>query len=82
MKHSIIKLALLSLYTWTTTANAQQIKGNSILYTSTEGNLRIEMCSETMFRITKVSGKTMPDNEQWMVVNYNFPQVKIGRAHV
>lgn len=37
--------------------------------------MRIEMCSESMFRVTKVPAQQMPDNEKWMVVNYNFPQV-------
>ena len=40
--------------------------------------MRIEMCSESMFRVTKVPAQQMPDNEKWMVVNYNFPQVNFS----
>lgn len=75
MKNLKLKLTFLSLCAFATAAHAQQVKGNSVLYTSSQGNMRIEMCSESMFRVTKVPAQQMPDNEKWMVVNYNFPQV-------
>lgn len=41
-----LKLTFLSLCAFATAAHAQQVKGNSVLYTSSQGNMRIEMCSE------------------------------------
>ena len=54
MKNLKLKLTFLSLCAFATAAHAQQVKGNSVLYTSSQGNMRIEMCSESMFRVTKV----------------------------
>jgi alpha-glucosidase len=51
------------------------VKGNSILYTTDNGTLRIQMCSEGMFRVTKTPDGIMPDNEKWMVERYDFTPV-------
>ena len=61
MKNLKLKLTFLSLCAFATAAHAQQVKGNSVLYTSSQGNMRIEMCSESMFRVTKVPAQQMPD---------------------
>lgn len=76
MKYIRYYLMLLYACALASSIYAQQINGNSIVYSSSEGNLRIEMCTESMFRVTKVPSSVMPANEKWMVVKYDFPQVK------
>lgn len=54
------------------------VSGNDITYTHGTSTLRISMCGETMFRATKTADATMPENEKWMVVNYDFAPVKFA----
>lgn len=54
---------------------AQTIKGNDIVYESGNSKLRISMCADNMFRVSKTTDGTMLDNEKWMVVKYKFDQV-------
>ena len=75
MKNLKLKLTMVMLCAFAKAGYAQQVDGNSVVYTSQEGKMRIEMCSDNMFRVTKVATQQMPENEKWMVVNYDFPQV-------
>lgn len=58
------------------TANAQSVKANDVTYTSADGQLRISLCNDQMFRVTKSTSDKMPANEPWMVVKYDFPKVE------
>lgn len=69
-------ITAIALIAGTTGSLAQQQGDNSILFKTSEAALRIELCSETMFRVTKVTGERMPENEQWMVERYQFPKVE------
>lgn len=48
------------------------VNGNDVLYKSNDGCLRIEMCSQNMFRVTKSATAEFLPNEEWMVVKYDF----------
>lgn len=74
MKPFRLKALLIFLLPFVSHAYGQEVKGNRVTYSSAEGMLRIEMCSESMFRVTKTNTK-MPENEKWMVTTYEFPQV-------
>lgn len=69
-------LSLFALTFYTSVSQAQEVSGNSVTYSSTDGDLRIEMCSETMFRVMKSVADKQSANEKWMVENYDFPEVK------
>lgn len=69
------KLLLLILLVTTTGILAQTRTGNEVIYTSPQGDMRIQWCTETMFRITKSSNKTFVHDEPWMVIKYDFNPV-------
>ncbi len=51
-------------------------EGNEVVFHSEEGDLRLQMCNEQMFRISKSKGTEFPENESWMVVKYDFDPVE------
>lgn len=53
----------------------QKVKGNDVIYSSSQGDMRISFISEDAFRVSKSTGKVMPEDENWMVRRYGFPQV-------
>lgn len=55
MKNLKLKLTMVMLCAFAKAGYAQQVDGNSVVYTSQEGKMRIEMCSDNMFRVTKVA---------------------------
>lgn len=75
MKNVTQKILLFLMTIICMPTSAQKVNGNTIYYESLNSDMRIEMCSASMFRVTKSSGKKMPDNERWMVVKYIFPSV-------
>ena len=58
-----------------TLSSAQTRKGNDVVYTSAQGDLRIQMCNEQMFRVTKSNTRQFVADEPWMVVKYDFEPV-------
>lgn len=50
-------------------------QNNTIVFQSNKGNLRVELCTNNMFRVTKSTGTSFRENESWMVVKYNFDRV-------
>ena len=68
------KLLALLLSLVISTAFAQERKGNEVVYTSPQGDLRIQMCNEQMFRVTKSNTHQFVADEPWMVVKYDFRQ--------
>ena len=69
------KLLALLLSLVILTAFAQERKGNEVVYTSPQGDLRIQMCNEQMFRVTKSNTQQFVADEPWMVVKYDFDPV-------
>ena len=69
------KLLALLLSLVISTAFAQERKGNEVVYTSPQGDLRIQMCNEQMFRVTKSNTHQFVADEPWMVVKYDFAPV-------
>ena len=59
-----------------TLSSAQTRKGNDVVYTSAQGDLRIQMCNEQMFRVTKSNTRQFVADEPWMVVKYEKKQNK------
>lgn len=50
-------------------------KENTLVFTSDQGDLRIQLCTDGMFRVTKSKDKTFAVDETWMVVKYSFDKV-------
>lgn len=76
-----LKLLLLCAATFCGTVFGQStfnISDNDIIFSSKNGKMRISMCNEQMFRITKINGSKMPTNEPWMVIKYHFDKVKFN----
>ena len=55
---------------------AQTRKGNEVIYTSAQGDLRIQVCNDHMFRVSRSTSHRFADDEPWMVIKYDFPKVK------
>jgi len=53
-------------------------KGNEIIFTSAEGDMKLEFCSNNMFRIIKSCDKKFPENEKWIVVKYEWEKVRLS----
>ena len=53
-----------------------KLNNNTILFQSPKGDMRIELCTDNMFRITKSINQSFRKNENWMVVKYDFDPVK------
>lgn len=49
--------------------------GNNVTFSSAQGDMRVQMCNDNMFRVSKSNGKAFPDDENWMVVKYKFDPV-------
>ena len=50
-------------------------EGNDVLFHSEAGDMRVQVCTSDMLRITKSPNSTFRPNEQWMVVRYDFDSV-------
>lgn len=80
MKHFI--LLLFSVLCLSATAVADGItwqqEGNRIIFKSASnvGDMRIELCADGMFRVTKSQDSQFRPNEEWMVVKYDFEPVQ------
>jgi alpha-glucosidase len=58
--------------------NSQKINrtGNRLEIHSGDLHYRIELCSSTMFRVRAATNKGFGEDEPWMVINYNWPDVQ------
>lgn len=71
-----ILLLLLGLFIMAVISYAQpSVKGNDVVYSLGNSVMRIFLCTDDMFRVTKSATGSMPENEKWMVEKYNFDQV-------
>lgn len=56
-------------------AQTYTVKRNAVTFNSPQGDMRIEMCNDHMFRVNKSADSSFPENEKWMVVRYEFDKV-------
>lgn len=74
-------LLLFSLSIMTVVSFAQpKVKGNDVVYSSSNSTLRVSLCTDDMFRVTKSADGKMPENEKWMVEKYDFDQVSFSAS--
>lgn len=52
-----------------------KVDKNEVIFKSSQGDMRIQMCNDKMFRVTKSPNTFFPENEEWMVVKYDFDRV-------
>ena len=50
-------------------------EGNEVVFRSDAGDMRVQVCTSDMLRITKSINSSFRPNEKWMVVNYDFEAV-------
>lgn len=53
-------------------------KGNELVFTTAEGDVKLSFCKGDMFRVQKSRGHVFPENEQWMVRSYAFGPVGLN----
>lgn len=58
------------------TNNSFEKKGNNLLLILPEGSVKLEFCTDAMFRVRHSPNGTFSDNEQWMVRKYEFSPVR------
>lgn len=74
-RHSLLLCTIVGLLCFSATVKSQptyKSDKNTILFQSAQGNMRIELCTDNLFRITKSPNQSFRENESWMVVKYNF----------
>ena len=54
--------------------------GNSFYFSNTAGDVAIEFCTPSMFRLRYNWNRTFEKNEPWMVVKYDFPKVDVSKT--
>ena len=54
---------------------AYEVNGNEIIFSADSQCMRIQMCNDHMFRVTKSLDSSFRENETWMVVKYEFDPV-------
>jgi alpha-glucosidase (family GH31 glycosyl hydrolase) len=54
--------------------------GNEFLFPASSGNVKIEFCTPSMFRVTNSWNKSFEANEPWMVVKYDWSPVTINAS--
>ncbi len=74
-KYLLVLLAGLGLHGMLQAQPTHVIEGNEVIFPSSQGNLRIQLCNDNMFRITKSADASFPEDEPWMVVRYQFDPV-------
>lgn len=52
--------------------------GNEFLFSGSGGDLKIEFCTPSMFRVRSSWNKNFEPNESWMVVKYSWPPVAVN----
>ena len=72
MKRIIILLCSFAL---AISSFATDENSNIINVLTVNGTARITLCSPTMFRVQLSRNGTFPQNEKWMVMKYEFPEV-------
>ena len=55
---------------------AYEIDKNNVVFKSSQGDMKIQMCNNNMFRVMKSADSTFPEDENWMVVKYDFEPVR------
>ncbi len=79
MKHySILLLLMFFALDALAAGNGYTRKGNEIIFTTPNGDIKLSFCNTDMFRIQKSRDHTFPENEQWMVRNYSFAPVELS----
>lgn len=73
MYKKLIPLFLLPLAS--AALHAQTRSGNQVLFSTPDGPLRVQVCSERMVRITKSATDSFVKDEPWMVIRYDFDPV-------
>ncbi|HEY8688430.1 MAG TPA: TIM-barrel domain-containing protein [Chitinophagaceae bacterium] len=51
--------------------------GNNFYFSNTSGDVAIEFCTASMFRVRYSWSRSFEENEPWMVMKYNFPKVDV-----
>lgn len=68
-------LLLTMLVTTVTAIGSPLVTGNDVMYSSGKSVLRLSICTDKMFRVTKSTDGRMPENEKWMVTKYDFGHI-------
>ena len=71
------KLFVLFLLFLPLTLLSQKRQGNDVVYTTPEGFVRLQFCSDRIVRISKSTTEEFPKDEPWMVINYDFKPVDL-----
>lgn len=51
--------------------------GNTFFFSYRNADLRLELCNAGLFRLRTSWSRNFPENEPWMVVRYNWPEVAV-----
>ena len=64
-------LCLYCIGVWAASASFKKT-GNDLLFFLPQGNVKLEFCTDDMFRVRHSQGTVFAENEQWMVRKYDF----------
>lgn len=67
-------LCLYCIGVWAASASFKKT-GNDLLFFLPQGNVKLEFCTDDMFRVRHSQGTVFAENEQWMVRKYDFSSV-------
>ena len=67
-------LCLYCIGVWAASASFKKT-GNDLLFFLPQGNVKLEFCTDDMFRVRHSQGTVFAENEQWMVRKYDFTPV-------
>lgn len=67
-------LCLYCIGVWAASASFKKT-GNDLLFLLPQGNVKLEFCTDDMFRVRHSQGTVFAENEQWMVRKYDFTPV-------
>lgn len=67
-------LCLYCIGLWAANASFKKT-GNDLLFLLPQGNVKLEFCTDDMFRVRHSQGTVFAENEQWMVRKYDFTPV-------
>ena len=75
MKHLLVSSLFCLLPCILSAQIAWQTEGNEITFSSAAGDMRLQMCTPGMFRVTKSRTTDFLPDERWMVIRYDFDAV-------
>ena len=67
-------LCLYCIGIWAADASFKKT-GNDLLFLLPQGKVKLEFCTDDMFRVRHSQGPVFAENEQWMVRKYDFTPV-------